>query len=180
MIFLKMKTKRKAKLNWLPVTVLSFLYTRISTCSPSLVLRNWLLLYFSMKTKSSVRYHFLNIGIVFATRSRSCWRGEYKPGSSPEPLALKAPLFTWSVQWLLPHAVWSRCFVERSDTDISHTLSSFIFQTYRISPTNRIDASLVNIYSTSDAVSVFPLRCKDEFYWYWFHFFGNRPNVVLY
>ncbi len=88
--------KWKAKLNWLPVTVLAFLSTRISTCSPSLVLRNWLLLYFSMKTKSSVRYHFLNIRIIFAARSR-----EYKPGSSPEPLALKAPLFTWSVQWLL-------------------------------------------------------------------------------
>ncbi len=42
--------------------------TRISTCSPSLVLRNWLLLYFSVKTKSLVHYHFLNIHIVFAVR----------------------------------------------------------------------------------------------------------------
>ncbi len=42
--------------------------TRIPTCSPSLVLRNWLLLYFSVKTKSSVRYHFLNICIIFAAR----------------------------------------------------------------------------------------------------------------
>ncbi len=29
------------------------------------------------------------------------------------------------------------CIVERSGTDISHTLSSFLFQTNRISPTNR-------------------------------------------
>ncbi len=62
---------------------------------------NWLLLYFSVKTNSSVRYHFLNIHIVFSTRSRSCWHGEYKPGFTSEPLALKASLFTWSVQWLL-------------------------------------------------------------------------------
>ncbi len=32
----------------------------------SLVLRNWLLLYFSVKTKSSVHYNFLNIHIIFA------------------------------------------------------------------------------------------------------------------
>ncbi len=31
----------------------------------------------------------------------SCWHGKYKPGSSPQPLTLKAPLVTWSVQWLL-------------------------------------------------------------------------------
>ncbi len=61
--------------------------------------KNWLLLYFSVKTKSSVCHNFLNICIIFASRSR--WRSEYKPGSSPEPLALNAPLFTWSVQWLL-------------------------------------------------------------------------------
>ncbi len=33
--------------------------------------------------------------------SRSCRHGEYTSGSSPGPLALKAPLITWSVQWLL-------------------------------------------------------------------------------
>ncbi len=55
-----------------------------------------------------------------AAHSHSCWHGEYKPGSSPEPLALKAPLFTWSVHWLLllsaaalqrciEQTLWSRC-----------------------------------------------------------------------
>ncbi len=38
------------------------------TYSPSLVLKNWLLLYFSVKNKSSVCYHFLNIRIIFAMR----------------------------------------------------------------------------------------------------------------
>ncbi len=57
--------------------------------------------------------------------SRSCWHGEYKPGSRPEPLAVKAPLFTWSVQCLLlqcaaalqrcmEQTLWSRlrCWVQ--------------------------------------------------------------------
>ncbi len=54
-----------------------------------------------MKTKSSVRYHFLSIRIILVARSLSCLHEEYKPVSSPEPLALKALLFMWSVQWLL-------------------------------------------------------------------------------
>ncbi len=83
----------------------AFFSTRISTCSPSLVFRNWPLLNFSVKTNSSICYHFLNIRIIFCRAlhvpSRSCRQYEYKPGSTPEPLALKAPLITWSVQWLL-------------------------------------------------------------------------------
>ncbi len=31
--------------------------------------------------------------------SSLCWHGEYKPGSTPEPLTLKAPLVTWSVKF---------------------------------------------------------------------------------
>ncbi len=33
--------------------------------------------------------------------------------------------------------------------------------------------------ATSDAASVFPLHCKDEFCWYWFYLLGNSPNVLL-
>ncbi len=78
--------------------------TRIS-CSPSLVLRNWLLLYFSVKTKIAVRYYFLNILIVFAAH----WvylRTRADMASINQALHMnrshwKAPLFTWSVRWLL-------------------------------------------------------------------------------
>ncbi len=113
-----------------------------------------LLLYLAWTTKSSSPLSFSsNIGIVFAVRSRSCWRGEYKRlftwtarSESASLYVISAVDSCYSVLRLC-NAVWSRCFVERSDTDISHTLSTFIFQTYRINPTNPIDASLVNIYS---------------------------------
>ncbi len=99
------------------MTVLAFFSTRISTCSPSLVLRNWLLLYFSVNHLSAIISSIFASFLPCAVRLRSCWHGEYKPQYSPniQPLTLKVPVFTWSVQWLLPqcvprlcNAVWSR------------------------------------------------------------------------
>ncbi len=93
-------------------------------------LRNWLLLYFSVKTKSSVRYHFLNIcAQSYAQPCDSCYN------------VLR-----------LCNAVWSRyfgaeCVVECSGTDISH---AFLFSNHnRISPTNRL---VCNAYRTESLV----------------------------
>ncbi len=83
------KMKTKAKLNCLSVTVLAVFSTRISTCSPSLVLRNWLLLYISMKIiHCHSTYHF---SYALHVPSRSCWRDEaLHPNRS---LAVKASLY---------------------------------------------------------------------------------------
>ncbi len=78
--------------------------TRIPTCSPSLVSRNWLLLYLAWKPNPLVR-SFPQYSQSFLPHAACTFAlvltREYKSGSSPEPLALKAPLITWSVQWLL-------------------------------------------------------------------------------
>ncbi len=103
--------------------------TRIPTCSPSLVLRNWFLLYFSVKTKSFVCYHFLNIRIIFAVLrlpSRSCWHGEYQDRHPNRSHWKRRSLHDqcndscYNVPRLC-NAVWSRrfgagCIVEHSGT----------------------------------------------------------------
>ncbi len=56
----------------------------------------------------------------------SCWRGEYKPGST-EALALKAPLFTWSVKSDSGHNVpwlWSaHCMKQMLWSSAEHSLA---------------------------------------------------------
>ncbi len=70
---------------------------------------------FKMKTKRKAKTKlavgdraciFLNIRIIFSERLRVpsglCWHAVYKQALHPNrSLAVKAPLFTWSVQWLL-------------------------------------------------------------------------------
>ncbi len=73
-------------------------------------LRSGLLFYFSVKTKSSVSHRFLNIRFILPRAMRTFtlmltrWVA-YKPGSTPEALALKAPLSLSSCnQWNLTPA----------------------------------------------------------------------------
>ncbi len=129
------KRKQKVKLNCLSLTGLAcFLYknTNMFTFSD---LRS--VFYFSLKTKSSVALHLRR------TPLRSCWRGEWKhngrvllplciraasalltragwngckPGST-EALALKAPVFTWSVKsdscYIVLRLCSARCMKQR-------------------------------------------------------------------
>ncbi len=104
-----------------------FLWKKMQIRSPSLVLRNWLLLYFSVKTKSSVRYNFLNILIVFAVRCSLVltWRVETRLFTRTARIE-SASLYVISA---MTPATMCRssatlyaagCVVECSGTDISH------------------------------------------------------------
>ncbi len=65
--------------------------------------------YFTLAWKpnplSTIIYSVFALSLLRVALSRSClcwcWHDEYKQGSTPEPLALRVLLFTWSVQWLL-------------------------------------------------------------------------------
>ncbi len=131
------------------------LSTRISTCSPSLVLRNWLLLYFSVKTKSLVHYHFLNIRIVFAVRCaylRACADATrinealHPNRSHWKHLSLRDQRNdSWYNEPRLCNAVWSRrfgacCVVEHALLFSNHN---------RISPMN---LSVCNVFRIESLV----------------------------
>ncbi len=55
------------------------------------------LLYFSLKTKSSVHHRFLNIRIIFAARC-SHWYGEYKLGLYPK----SPPIPSFTIPYFSP------------------------------------------------------------------------------
>ncbi len=60
------------------------------------------------------------------------------------------------------------CIVERSGTDISHTLSSFLFQTNRISPTNR---SVCNAHRTESLVRNGSIRIRISLHPYYIYIY---------
>ncbi len=125
-----MKTKWKVKLNCLSVTCMFSPHknTNMFTISG---LRSGLLFYFSVKTKSSVSHRFLNIRFILprATRTFTLMLTRWvtcKPGSTPEALALKAPLHVISEIWLLLH-----CMCRGSSTlavwrSADHTLAQML------------------------------------------------------
>ncbi len=102
----QMKTTRKVKQNWLLVTGLACFFHKNNNMFTFFGLRS-LLFYFSLKSKSSVRHRFLKIRVIFVTcgmhlRARTevttYPNPKNKPGSTPEPLSLTAPLLTWSMK----------------------------------------------------------------------------------
>ncbi len=114
-----MKTKRKVKLNWLSLTGLACFFLQ--------EYQHVHLLWF--KKRSFILVWKPNSPALSPRRapSHSCWRGEYKPGSTHEALALKAPLFMWSVKsdswYWLPWLCSACCMKQTPWSSLDHALA---------------------------------------------------------
>ncbi len=96
-----MKTKRKAKLNWLSVTVLAFVPRKYQR-SPSLGFKNWLF-FFTLSWKSNPPSAIIPSIFASFLASRSCWHREYQ--------ALPPNRSHWkrlSLQCCMEQMLWSR------------------------------------------------------------------------
>ncbi len=96
----------------------------------SLVLRNWLLLYFSVKTKSSVHYNFLNIHIIFAALRIHARADTVSINQALHPNRSIESASIYVISAMTPATMCRDSATLYGADALEQALSSFIFQTY--------------------------------------------------